>query len=244
MRMLIIPVIDIKGGLAVKAKMGMRELYQPLSDSIYGTCDPVELALKLRREGFRVIYIADLDSISGGEINEAVFKKIKELGLRIIADVGINCWSKLERSINVADLSIIATESMPNLKFFSNALEEYGERIALGLDVKNGKIISRSAELADRDVLDACGALKGLNVKRVVLIDLWKVGTSSGPCLREAGKLVEEGFEVYVGGGIRDLEDVFSLHMAGVSGVLIASALHTGKIKADDIKGLGPHHFY
>ncbi|MEM2314982.1 MAG: HisA/HisF-related TIM barrel protein, partial [Candidatus Nezhaarchaeales archaeon] len=65
--------MDIKGGLVVQAVRGLRELYKPISNSIYGTCKPLELACKFASEGFKTIYVADLDAILGSNINEDVF---------------------------------------------------------------------------------------------------------------------------------------------------------------------------
>ncbi|RLF06183.1 MAG: hypothetical protein DRJ60_04655 [Thermoprotei archaeon] len=237
--MIVIPVMDIRGGLVVQAKMGMRELYRPITDSIYGTCNPMDLALKLAADGFKTIYVADLDSILGHEINERIFNCLRKLDLKIIADIGVNNEVKLEEAIRLADYPVIATETIPSLSFLFCALRECGDKAFLSLDMRGGTVISTAAEMAGLNIEEASRVLRDIGVRKVILIDFNRIGSYSGPNIDDAKYLVKCGFDVYVGGGVRSLEDIITLDKIGVSGVLIGSALHSGRIKAEDLKHLG-----
>jgi phosphoribosylformimino-5-aminoimidazole carboxamide ribotide isomerase len=237
--MRVIPVIDLKDGCVVRAVLGLRDFYKPISDSVYGTCEPVELATKLALEGFKIIYVADIDSIMGGRVSEEVFKSLRRLGVEIIADIGVTSERKLEEAVELADYPVLATESLPSLSFLSNALKRHGDRALVSLDLKGGKVVSQASEISGKGLHEACELLKALGALRVILIDFDRIGSCSGPNMEGAKALVEEGFDVYVGGGVRDVNDLIRLREIGVSGVLVASALHSGKIKAHELKALG-----
>ncbi|MHC1627968.1 MAG: HisA/HisF-related TIM barrel protein, partial [Candidatus Nezhaarchaeales archaeon] len=209
------------------------------TDSVYGTCNPLDLALKFAADGFKTIYIADLDSILGHEINERIFNCLKKLNLKIIADIGVNNEVKLEEAIRLADHPVIATETIPSLGFLCCALRECGGKAFLSLDMRGRAVISAAAEMAGLSIEEASRLLREVGVQKVILIDFNRIGVYSGPNIDDAKYLVECGFDVYVGGGIRSLEDIITLDRIGVSGVLIGSALHSGRIKAEDLKYLG-----
>jgi phosphoribosylformimino-5-aminoimidazole carboxamide ribotide isomerase len=237
--MRVIPVIDLKDGCVVRAVLGLRDLYKPIADSVYGTCKPVELATKLALEGFGVIYIADIDSIMFGQVNEEVFKSLRGLKVKLIADIGVTDEEKLEKAVELADYPVIATESVSSLSFLSSALKSCSNRAFVSLDLRGGKVVSRAPEISGKSPREACELLGILGVPRVILIDFDRIGSYSGPNVEGAKSLVEEGFEVYVGGGVRGLSDLIRLREVGVSGVLVASALHSGNIRAHELRALG-----
>jgi len=237
--MKVVPVIDLKGGRVVRAVLGLRDLYEPVVDSVYGTCEPVELATKLLLEGFRVIYVADIDAIMGGEVSEEVFRSLKRLGVELIADIGVTDERTLKKAAELADHPVLATESIPSLSFLSSALKSYGDRAFVSLDLRDGKIVSRAPEISGKALSEGRKLLKALGARRVILIDFDRIGAYSGPDVEGAKELVGEGFEVYVGGGVKDLSDLIALRDIGVSGALVASALHSGKIRAQELKVLG-----
>ncbi|MEM4575880.1 MAG: HisA/HisF-related TIM barrel protein [Candidatus Nezhaarchaeales archaeon] len=238
--MIVVPVIDIKDGLVVRAIRGLRDLYKPISDSVYGTCDPLKLAYKFMLEGFKVIYIADLDSILNGRINEAIFNSLRrEARIKIMADIGVDCEEKLEKAVQIADYPVIATESAPSLNFLSRALKACNSNVFLSIDLKNDAIVSRAPEIAGKNLEEACEILSKLNVRKIILMDFNRIGSCSGPNIDGAKYLVRRGFEVYVGGGVRGLVDIIELCREGVSGVLVGSALHSGKVRVQDLKSLG-----
>ena len=237
--MKVVPVIDLKGGHVVRAVLGLRERYEPMVDNVYGTCKPVELATKLVLDGFRVIYVADIDSIMGGEVNEEVFRSLKGLGAKLMADIGVDDEEKLRKAAELADYPIIATESVPSLSFLSSALRGYGDRAFVSLDLRGGRVVSRAPEVSGKALSEGLRLLKELGVRRVILVDFDRIGTYLGPNIEGAKELVEGGFEVYVGGGVRGLEDLIILREIGVSGVLVASALYSGKVRVQELKALG-----
>lgn len=237
--MIVIPVIDVMGGVVVQAIMGMRELYKPITDSVYGTCDPLKLASKLLSDGFKLLYVADLDAITGHGINEQMFYSLKGTGIKVMADIGVSDEVKLEKAIELVDYPVIATETAPNLKFLLHALERCNDRAFLSLDVRGGRVISMAAEIDGLSVRDFIKVLNAIGVSRVILIDFDRVGAYTGPNIECTKLLVDGGFEVYVGGGVRDMVDVLTIRDLGASGVLISSALHSGKVKARDLSRLG-----
>lgn len=237
--MIVVPVIDVKGGLVVHAIRGLRNLYKPISSSVYGTCNPLELAYKFVSEGFKALYIADLDSILSGELNEELFNSLRSVEAKVIADIGVDSKEKLKKVAELADYPVIATESIPSLNFLSEALEACGDEAFLSLDVKDGIVVSRAPEVAGKRLEEVCGLVGRLGVRRVILVDFDRIGSYLGPNIDYARLLVRMGFEVYVGGGVRGLDDIVELSKEGVVGVLVSSALHMGRVKVQDLKLLG-----
>lgn len=235
----VIPVIDVKEGLVVHAMRGFRELYKPLSNSIYGTCDPFELIAKLVSEGFKTIYVADLDSIEGKKVNDKILNFLRKLEAEVIADIGIDSEEKLKSAIELIDYPVVATESAPSLSFLHRALKVCGERAFLSLDIKSGVVVSKALEIAGKSMEEVEEFLSEVDVRKVILIDFDRIGSCSGPNIDGAKRLARRGFETYVGGGIRDFNDIIELRKVGASGVLVSSALHSGVIKARDLMTYG-----
>jgi len=235
--LLVIPVLDVKGGVVVHAKMGLRSSYKPLTSPVYSTCNPSELGLKLLRDGFKVVYVADLDSIMGGSPSIDVLSSLRRLGLSIVADLGVDSDYKLELAIKHADCVVVATESTPSLEFLSQSLSAIGvERAMLSLDVKGGLVVSRCRELSNASLEEAASKAEELGFRSVLLIDFDRIGSYSGPNLDGIKLLLKRGFEVYCGGGVRDIADLEVLRSLGVRGVLVASALYFGRISVKELR--------
>ncbi|TDA34908.1 hypothetical protein DSO06_03860, partial [Candidatus Nezhaarchaeota archaeon WYZ-LMO8] len=164
---------------------------------------------------------------------------LRSIGVKIIADIGADDGKKLKRAVELADYPVIATESAPSLNFLFKALETYGENVFLSLDVKDGVVVSKAPEVAGKRLEEVCELIVGLSIQKVILIDFDRVGSYLGPNVENARQLIKMGFEVYVGGGVRGLDDIIKLFEEGVAGVLVSSALHAGRVRAQDLKALG-----
>ncbi len=225
-----IPVIDIKDGVAVGAKEGVRDKYMELESVLTDSCDPVEIAKLYKKLGFKSIYVADLDGIMKSAPNIDLLKNIKwKSGLKVMADIGT--WSEDEiMSIEMAGITpILATETFTSLD-----LLQFPRKFALSLDIRGSRLLCGMN-------CDLTGFLKLIEdsptIEKVIIIDLEKVGMSSGPNIELCRKIIEglPGKKIYYGGGIRYLIDVAVLLKAGISGVLVGSALHEGRVNINDL---------
>jgi phosphoribosylformimino-5-aminoimidazole carboxamide ribotide isomerase len=239
----IVPVIDVLGGVAVHAVRGIRKNYQPLKSVLCTSAEPVDVAVSLKAFGFDELYVADLDAITGGQPNLSLLKQIADkAGLKLMVDAGVTNLQRAEEVLaSGASKVIIGTETLPNIRFVSEALESLGkERVMVSLDLKGNKVLSdfELGELAES--LTFLRELEARGVSQIIVLDLAKVGSNEGANSTFLQKVLRNiKAKVFVGGGVRDVKDLVELKELGVSGVLVATALHSGKISPESLKQAG-----
>ena len=241
--MKIIPVLDILNGEVVHGVRGRREEYQPVKSVLCASARPLDIALTFKSLGFHELYIPDLDAILGKRINLALFQRIKaETNLDLMIDAGI---ADLERAKKVLESGgskiVVGTETLNNLGFVEQAVRSFGrDRVVVSIDLKEGRVISRSEAIKATDPVELAKSLQEMGVTRVVVLDIARVGTGQGVNLTVVKEVLEKvEIEVLTGGGVRDMGDLEELRDMGVSGALVATALHTGKITAKELKSAG-----
>jgi phosphoribosylformimino-5-aminoimidazole carboxamide ribotide isomerase len=239
----IIPVIDVLEGRVVHAVRGRRKEYQPLKSTLCASTDPVDVAAALKALGFSELYVADLDAIMRGKVNFAVFKNIADkTGLELMVDAGIDDLKKAE-SVLESHVSkvIIGTETLPSASLVAEAVELFGsEKVMVSLDLMGNRIISGFELGTLKDPVALLREFQEAGVSQIIVLDLARVGSGEGvnvPFLREVLRNIKG--DVYVGGGVREMKDLMELKGVGVFGVLVATALHSGKISLKELKQAG-----
>jgi phosphoribosylformimino-5-aminoimidazole carboxamide ribotide isomerase len=239
----IIPVIDVLGGRVVHAVRGRRKEYQPLKSKLCASTDPVDVAAALKAFGFGELYVADLDAITRGQANFSIFKNIADkTGLELMVDAGIDTLKKAE-SVLESHVSkvIIGTETLPSASLVAEAVRLFGsEKVMVSLDLMGNRLISGFELGALKDPVALLREFQETGVSQVIVLDLARVGSGEGvnvPFLREVLRNIKA--HVYVGGGVRDIKDLMELKDVGVFGVLVATALHSGKISLKELKQAG-----
>jgi phosphoribosylformimino-5-aminoimidazole carboxamide ribotide isomerase len=238
--MKIIPVIDVLNGIAVHGVRGERKRYQPLKSLLCKSADPIEIASAFESLGFSSLYLADLDAILGKTANFNVYRQIMaEASLDLMVDAGIADIAKA-REVMDAGVSkiVVGSETLSNLGFVSQAVSAFGEdKIVVSIDQKGGKVLSASDSIALMDAVSFAQQLASLGVRQIILLDLDRVGTEHGINLVPLRDILEQTrVEVLVGGGIRSLQELEQLRTLGVSGALVATVLHNGKVTVDELK--------
>jgi len=237
----IIPVIDILNSIAVHAIKGERDKYKPLKSNILNTSDPLEIIKILKHKfHFDEIYIADLDAIIKKNPNRKLMLKILEVPeLNVMLDPGIinkNDISNYSR-YNLSKL-ILGLETINSFEVIEEGLRVMGQnRLSISIDMYQGKIISNLKELKKQDPLKLIKILKKLNVKEIILLDLFRVGQKIGgiPPLFIKFRNQFQG-NILLGGGVKEFNDLEIMQYHNFSGVLIATALYDGSINFDDLK--------
>ncbi|KPV63459.1 MAG: Imidazole glycerol phosphate synthase subunit HisF [Candidatus Bathyarchaeota archaeon BA2] len=241
--MKIIPVLDILNGVAIQAIRGEREKYLPVRSILCESASPLEMAIAFKSFGFDELYIADLDAILGRYVNLALYKQIKtKTSLNLMVDAGVTDLEKAKGVLKSGvSRIIIGTETLDNLDFVKRAIRLFGEdRVIVSLDLKEGKVMSISEAIRSMDPTSLVKTLEGMGATRMIILDLARVGTGRGVNLIAVKKILQEAkVEVLAGGGISNIRDLEELKDVGVSGALIATALHTGKITAKELKSTG-----
>jgi phosphoribosylformimino-5-aminoimidazole carboxamide ribotide isomerase len=239
----IIPVIDVLGGRVVHAVRGRRKEYQPLKSNLCASTDPVDVAEALKALGFSELYLADLDAITRGQANFSIFKNIADkTGLELMVDAGIDTLKKAKRVLEShVSKVIIGTETLPSTSLVAEAVGLFGsKKIMVSLDLMGDRVISGFELGALKDPVALLRAFQEAGVSQVIVLDLARVGSGEGvnvPFLREVLRNIKAN--VYVGGGVRDIKDLMELKDVGVFGVLLATALHSGKILPEGLKQAG-----
>lgn len=222
----VIPVIDVRHGVAVHARQGRRDQYKPLETPLAQSSDPVAVARGLLSFfPFRAIYVADLDGIEGRGRREA-------LAAGLTAAVPwVEFWIDDGGSADAAVASagvlrVIGSESLAE-DDLERLRKEPGGRFAISLDFRGDSFVGPQALLADA----------ALWPERVIVMTLARVGAAEGPDLQGLSAIVARagGRRVYAAGGVRHLADLKALRDAGAAGALVATALHAGTITAGDL---------
>ena len=238
--MKVIPVIDVLNGIVVHAVRGIRKEYQPLQSVLTKSVEPLEVARAFKNLGFSDLYVADLDAIIDCSTNFPTLKSITdEIDIKLMVDAGV---TSIERAKKLLDSGvsklIIGTETLQTKSFVAQAVDIFGsERVVVSLDLKGDKILVKLGFDGCTDPICLLQQFKDMGVSQVIVLDLKRVGSGEGVNIDFLKKVIAEvGVDVYVGGGVRDINDLVELKNLGVSGALVATALHTGKISIDELK--------
>jgi len=236
----VIPVIDVLNEIVVHAFRGIRKEYQPLQSVLTKSVEPSEVAMTFKNIGFSDLYVADLDAIIDCSTDFNILKKLSdETDIKLMVDAGVTSIERAQKLLDsgVSKL-IIGTETLQKKSFVADAIKLFGtERVVVSLDLKGKKILVKLGFDGCSDPFCLLRQFKEMGVSQMIVLDLLRVGSGEGVNVDFLKNLIEEvGIEVYVGGGVRDINDLVELKNLGVSGALVASALHTGKISIDQLK--------
>ena len=241
--MKVIPVIDISNGAVVHAVRGKRNQYQPLQSQLCKSTDPSEVAKTFRTLGFTELYVADLDAILNCSLNFQTLMGIAhETGLKLMVDAGITDIEKAQKLLESGvSKVIIGTETLQKKSFVGDAVRNFGsDRVVVSLDLKGDKVLVKLGFDGCSDSLCLLRVFKQMGVSEVIVLDLLRVGSGEGINVDFLKRVIDEvGVEVYAGGGVRDIHDLLELRNLGVKGALVATALHSGKIKVEELKREG-----
>jgi phosphoribosylformimino-5-aminoimidazole carboxamide ribotide isomerase len=226
----IVPVIDLKGGIVVHARRGQRAEYAPLRSPLVDGCDPVAVASTLGAVcRTRRLYVADLDALGGAAVDEATLA-----ALAAVADPWVDAGATSPdraAALHRAGVArnVVGTES---LQARQAPRPPDGPPLVLSIDLRDGRLISPRPELAGRDPAAAAPLAATLGAGELLVIDLARVGSGSGPPLDAVAELAAAlpGLAIYAGGGVRNDADLQALADAGATGALVATALHDGRI--------------
>jgi phosphoribosylformimino-5-aminoimidazole carboxamide ribotide isomerase len=229
----IIPVLDLKGGVVVRARMGERHLYAPIATPLAATSDPLDVARGLLAvHPFATLYVADLDAIEGRGDNSAALRRVKRAcpGVSLWVDNGIADASAAARWLDAGLGSLVlGSETQADARLVRDLAAD--ERVILSLDFRG------PAFQGPPEILDDPSAWPA----RVIAMTLARVGSGAGPDVeRLAGvRRMAPGRRVYAAGGVRDAADLAALAHAGIAGALVATALHDGRLGRAEIDALG-----
>ncbi len=228
----IIPVIDIRKGVAVRAVAGRRSEYRPLATPLSATSDPVDAARGLMAlHPFGALYIADLDAIEGLGDNRAAIAAIAKViaPRRLWVDGGFLAAPQAPAQWPANVDMVLGSETLARAEDATRGLE--ASRLILSLDFGDSGFRGDPRLLSDASFWP----------DRLIVMTLARVGLRQGPDLSRLREIAAraEGRRVYAAGGVRGGDDLRALAQAGAAGALVATALHEGRLTADDLALVG-----
>lgn len=241
----IIPVIDLKGGIAVHARGGERAQYRPLESVWQASPSPIGLAEAVRDGlGCDTLYVADLDAIESVAGTQFPFHRLADRRLDLWLDVGIRDVTSLAPFLDPSGRQVrvvVGLESVRGLSALRAVIEQIGaDRVVFSLDLRDGMpVVSPWARWTSAEPEDIIAVVSDLGVHRVILLDLARVGSGRGTgtdalLAHVVRKWPATSF--IAGGGVRGLDDVLRLEEMGASGVLVGSAIHDGRIGRQELE--------
>ncbi|HMN38061.1 MAG TPA: HisA/HisF-related TIM barrel protein [Hyphomicrobium sp.] len=228
----VIPVIDVARGEVVRGVKGDRAGYKKIVTPLAQSAEPAAVARALMGLfPFRKIYVADLDGIEGRGRNVHLVPTLSAaLGqAEIWIDAGVTS-PKAARAVLAAPVAtlIVGSESIERVSEFTGIAAESPQRTILSLDFHADEFMGPRRLLEDPSLWPG----------RVIIMTLGRVGSGAGPDIARVSEAIGRAGrrKIYAAGGVRDADDLAALKAAGAAGVLVASALHSGKITAAQLR--------
>ena len=223
----LLPAVDVKDGRAVRLVQG--ELAR---ESVYGS--PLEVALEFQAAGAEWLHLVDLDAAFGrGENSELLASVVKALDIKVELSGGIRDDDSLRRALATGCTRVnLGTAALENPEWTAQVISQYGDRIAVGLDVRGHTLAARGWTKEGGDLFETLERLDRNGCARYVVTDVAKDGTLMGPnfeLLKEVCAATNK--PVVASGGISsiaDIEGLAQLRSVGVEGAIVGKALYAG----------------
>lgn len=227
--MRIFPAIDLYEGKAVRLYKGD---YQNMT--VYSS-NPVEIALDFYNQGAKYMHLVDLEGArDGGTPNINVVKQLCT-ATNAFTEVGggIRSMDVVERYVTAGvNRVILGTAAVTDRAFLEQAVKEYGDKIAVGVDIKDGLVAIKGwTEKSDLDAFEFCKTLQDLGVSTIISTDISKDGAMQGANHQLYQRLnAELKMNVIASGGVSSIEDVKKLAAINLYGAIIGKAYYTKAI--------------
>ena len=223
----LLPAVDVKDGRAVRLVQG--EITQ---ESIYGA--PLEVALDFQSAGATWLHLVDLDAAFGrGENSDLLAEVVGRLDINVELSGGIRDEASLTRALATGCRRVnLGTAALENPEWTARVIQEHGDRIAVGLDVRGHTLAARGWTQEGGDLFETIARLERDGCSRYVVTDVAKDGTLMGPNLELLKSVCAVTHKpVIASGGIATLEDISALaqlQSIGVEGAIVGKALYAG----------------
>lgn len=227
--MIIFPAIDLYEGKAVRLYKGDYNQMTVYSEN------PPEIALDFVKSGATYIHIVDLEGAKSGATPnlETVCKIKQKSGLFCEIGGGIRSMEVIDRYINAGiDRVILGTAAVKDEALVKTAVEKYGEKIAVGVDIKDGLVAIKGwTEKSDLPAFEFCEKMQDLGVKTLICTDISKDGAMQGTNIPLYKQMSEKfDLQIVASGGVSTLEDLRRLREMDLYGAIIGKAYYTGAV--------------
>ena len=227
--MILYPAIDLVGGKAVRLYKGDYAQMTVYSD------DPVSVAKDFQKAGAKRMHLVDLEAAKSGvpENAETIRAIAENTDLFLEVGGGIRTMQTLESYLSLGvDRAILGTAAVTDPDFLREAVEKYGERVAVGVDLKDGYVAIKGwTETSDLTAESFFAKMEALGVKTVICTDISRDGAMKGTNRALYRELSEKfSIDLIASGGVSSIGDVTALKEMGLHGAIIGKAYYTGAI--------------
>ena len=233
--MKIFPAIDIKDKKCVRLVKG------DFDNKTEYEMSPVEQASKYKDHGFKNLHIVDLDgALTGETVNLDIIKDIvSKLDLKVEVGGGIRNLESIQKYSDAgADKIILGSAAIKNKKFLKKACEKFLNKIALGLDAKNGYLsVSGWKENSNQLTLDYLKEVNDYGVSILIYTDINRDGMKQSPNFEETSKVADiSNCPVIISGGVSSINDIKKAKsLKNVEGIIVGKAIYDGDIKLEEL---------
>lgn len=226
--MQILPAIDLKDGKCVRLYKGEFSTVHQVAESAAATAEG------FRAAGAEMIHVVDLDgALSGSGKNRDVIKEILQAGVRAELGGGIRTPADIEAAFELGIYrAIIGSAAVENPGLVREAVDKYGERVAVGIDALGGMVKTRGWTVdSGIDYLEFSKRMEQMGVKTIIFTDIDCDGTLEGPAFDRLFTLNDAVCcDIIASGGVTTVEDVRRLSAGGISGAILGKAIYSGAI--------------
>ena len=233
--MKIFPAIDIKDKKCVRLLKGDFDKKTEYKMS------PVEQASKYRDHGFKNLHIVDLDgALTGETVNLDIIKDIVgKFDLEVEIGGGIRKLDSIQKYVDVGvEKVILGSAAIKDKKFLKEACQKFPDKIALGLDAKDGYLsVSGWKENSNQLTLDYLKEVNDYGVSRLIYTDINRDGMKQSPNFDETSKIAEiSNFPVVISGGVSSIDDIKKAkNLKNIEGIIVGKAIYDGDIKLEEL---------
>ena len=227
--MVILPAIDIKDGECVRLYQGEMSSAEKVAG------DALETAKAFKAAGARWIHMVDLNgAIQGSRVNSEIFINVaKNSGLAVELGGGIRQMEDIDFYLqNGISRVVLGSAAISNPKLVELAVKKYGEKIAVGIDAKNGKAAAEGwTEVSGIDYIELAQKMEELGVEYIIYTDISRDGMLSGPNMEQL-KAIDSAVNcnIIASGGITNLDDIKLLKNSGLYGAICGRSIYKGTL--------------
>ena len=231
--MIILPAIDIIDGKPVRLYQGDYDKKEIVAEDI------IETAKSFEDMGAEYLHLVDLDGAKSGsnQNHELVIEIAKMLKIPVELGGGIRSFETIKYLLdNGVARVILGTIAMEDEELLKKAVDTYGEKVAVGIDCKDGKVYGRGwLAGSDLDYIDFAKKMESVGVKNIIVTDISKDGTLEGPNV-EMLKVLKEtvNIDITASGGIRDIENIKELMDINVYGAITGKAIYAKTLSLEE----------
>jgi phosphoribosylformimino-5-aminoimidazole carboxamide ribotide isomerase len=231
--LIIYPAIDIRAGKCVRLVQGNYN-----QESVYSQ-NPIEVALGFEKSGAEYIHLVDLDGAKSGRSQNLglIVEIAAKLSIPVQLGGGIRTMDNIEEILaSGVHRVILGTAAVNNPKLVKQAVEKYKDKIAVGIDARNGKAaIEGWLNNSDLDAVEFGKIMEDIGVETIIYTDISRDGMLIGPNLSAMEEMVNAvKIRVIASGGVAQMDDLMQLKETGVEGVIIGKAIYAGNIKLEE----------